>query len=980
MTTQINIFKGTRSIIKWFQSMTISMTDGFCHSIDLSLNSLDLWNKFDPNVNKGDLTIKVLIGTTTYEFMCEERDVPIEINGSTFSVWGRSRQARLDVPYARTVKDTEDTEHPWQTGDVSVSNIIKYVIDNYCDYPLTFSWNVEDFLVKEGTFSVDEQTPISIISSFADIIGAKLIAHPDGSLTVETYSVEEQIPVVQYNDFDDIVSLNESNQYTEGYNAITISGKNATTSPQIQHEVLEEDEEKTTSWEVNVARTVRVYYYHKDYGNGVSILEYPLSGISASSKGGGVETINEDVLLTWGSGSKSKFDKDGLNDIEGDSDTPLELRSVSYQTNYLDYSVTVSTKEETHLMFYFSDKTANTVLSVDIDDTKNSSDSDQCSALGLDMVSDKNDDTKFKLKLYGNRSLVFTGYDLANNSIPVPSISDSEKIEEFLSFTDGEGSLSKPYSSGLSYSFPGKSYVLRTTVGSTKITADGASEDMEAFGAFVSYTTNFYYENRVIPNIFLNNPDKYTSYEIYFPTSCDNLLSASLSISDKDAEKEDEESQSNVLSLMLEDELDGDDAFFRVYGNPDFIDIMYDMNGKSLSVSGLTKELIEETLTFTKGEANLSKPYHSGMISNPDVTVEKYTTKATIEYNDGLDEEGNEDGSTKDKMNTIVSVKYSTSYSRGSSTLSEEDKKEYTVFLEKTDGGTLSDSKSYDVEEDDDDTATTCDVQIELESKYTDSVKKEFYQTNDLTKRSFYFRYYGDPTKFKRAYSSTGDEVILTFKSASYVGYPFDLKYKIDGYETINEQIQITGGKGQLSWPCCSEIADHSTRLSSNSTFELVNFNENMSEPTPTVSLYGKTLTLSKGPDYEGESKNLLANVTYINSWINGYLPLSLSLDGEVTIYVETTCGELLSVSTTVEDVSKSEYRSVVINVKDYTTEVNILDAEVYIDDIFQGKTGSDGILQLHNIQVGDHNLRLVKEGYLNSEEDDLSNSTFTVE
>jgi len=58
---------------------------------------------------------------------------------------------------------------------------------------------------------------------------------------VDYYSVEEETPVASYNDFDHIVSLNESNQYTEGYNAITVGGKDSDISPQIQHEVLEDD-------------------------------------------------------------------------------------------------------------------------------------------------------------------------------------------------------------------------------------------------------------------------------------------------------------------------------------------------------------------------------------------------------------------------------------------------------------------------------------------------------------------------------------------------------------------------------------------------------------------------------------------------------------------------------------------------------------------------------------------------------------------
>lgn len=956
MTTQINVFKGTRSIIKWFQSMTISMTDGFCHSIDLSLNSLDLWDEFDPNINKGELTIKVLIGTTTYEFMCEERDVPIDPNGSTFSVWGRSRQARLDVPYARTVKDTEDTDHPWQTGDVSVSEIISYIISNYCDYPLTFYWNVEDFLVKEGTFSVDEQTPISIISSFADIIGAKLTAHPDGSLTVDYYSVEEETPVASYNDFDHIVSLNESNQYTEGYNAITVGGKNSDISPQIQHEVLEDDEEENNSWQVNVPRTVRVYYYHQDYGKendkekGISILTYPLSGVSVTVLDGNIETTTEDVLISWGSGSQSKFDLDGLSDVEGDVDVPLELRSVTYQTKYIDYSVRVSTEEETHLMFYFQDKTASTVLSVSIGED---SENNLCENLSLEAEVDGKDSTKFKLKFYGDISLVQTGYDLIGNIIQPPMINDYsfETVEEFIVFTEGKSNLSKTYFEGFYAAFPGESHTLSVTVGSTEIKAVDANKDMRVFGAFVHYITKYFKLNRTIPGIFLDNPERYTSYGIYFPTDCGGLLSASVSV--PNLEEESNTAQSDAMSLVIENDLDGDEAVIRVYGNPDFVDKMYDMDETDITLSGdLETEIVEEKITFVEGEGTLSYPYYGGMVSDVPVETELYTTNVSIDY----DEEN-------DKKNKVVGVKYLTVFSKTRSIVSEYNKSDYSVFLEKEDGVSLSDSKSFD-DTDEEDEESSCEEFIGVlridpeyeEDKGVDGIETKPNSTGvpSATQRIFHFQYNGDLSKIKRMYSSNGNQITMLSTGGTY--------------EEFTERVDFTNGIGEI------ENAYYSG-------MNLVFINKPIS-PVPGYSIdqYSTEITLEEGPDYEDEFKYLFANATYKTYWLNGKVYISATEVGELTIYLETICGELLSVSTTIPDLFDADYKDIVLNIKDYTTEVNVSNVEVYVDNIYRGNTDGNGNINIHFIQVGDHSLRLSCDGYLDSDEDDLSNSTFTVE
>ena len=671
MAIPINILKGTRSILKWFESVNISMTDGFCHSVDLNINSLDLWDEFDPNINKGDLTIKVLIGSKTYEFMCEEREAPIEIEGTTFSVWGRSKQAWLDAPYARTVKDTADTTHPWQSGDVKVSEIISHIITNYCYAGLSVTWNVEDFMVYEGTFSVDEQSPIAIISSLADIVGAKINAHPDGTLTIDAYSVEEETPVESYNDLDHIVSFNESNQYSQGYNAITVSGKGTSTSPQLQYEVIEIDEDD--KWQLGIARTVRVYYYHPE---GLAPISYSLSGMTASFSGSGSLNTTEDILLTWGSGSQSVFDTEGNSDVEGTNSTPLEIKSVSYSTNYYDFSVIVSTEDETSTMFYFSDKSANVVLSVELgEDSVSNEDEDKCAALQL--VMEYTENGYYDLKIYGDNTLVETGYDSVGGSVTKPSNSKDEEVEDFITLIDGKGSLSKPYLNNVSYSFPGSGTSLKVTQYSTEVEIDyefsiyeEGQEDIPPIAVSITYNTRYSYGSEKIPNSFLSDPEKYYQYTVYFPTTCGGLLSGSVTVPDAEAEAMADECA--ALSLEAEEVIPGSrKASFKLYGNSSLVSQIYNNFESTTHIRGWNPEVVNETVTFTEGLGTLSKPYKSGMYAvGETVTATRYSTFVSIS------------DTTKTR---IISLQYSTKYGTFESSipsgLTFNEDTELTVFV-----------------------------------------------------------------------------------------------------------------------------------------------------------------------------------------------------------------------------------------------------------------------------------------------------------
>jgi len=359
MTTPINVIIDDKTVLDDLVSVEISQTEGtYCNSVTLSLKSKTFWSLCDPTTNFGQLRIKVAIGSDTYQFLIEERDTASIEPGVDFTVWGRSEQALLAKPYSKTVNDTDDTSHPWQSGSSSASAIVSHVVSNYCDYEVQVNWNVIDFIVYEDSFSVSNQAPIEIISSLASVVGAELVANIDGSLSVEAYSVEEGASVEDYNDLDEIVSLDESIGYPPGYNAVTVYG--------YSNEGGNEDGNGGVSQSISAERLddgtiypgrshmVRVFYYHS---KGLHPISYFSDGACAAI-GDGEVVITESVDLIWGKGHTSKVPNTGDSSIEGSESVPLATRTVSYAVDYIDYSVTVGNLGNFTIMFYFSDKSS----------------------------------------------------------------------------------------------------------------------------------------------------------------------------------------------------------------------------------------------------------------------------------------------------------------------------------------------------------------------------------------------------------------------------------------------------------------------------------------------------------------------------------------------------------------------------------------------------------------------------------------------
>ena len=71
--------------------------------------------------------------------------------------------------------------------------------------------------------------------------------------------------------------------------------------------------------------------------------------------------------------------------------------------------------------------------------------------------------------------------------------------------------------------------------------------------------------------------------------------------------------------------------------------------------------------------------------------------------------------------------------------------------------------------------------------------------------------------------------------------------------------------------------------------------------------------------------------------------------------------------------------RTITIRVTDYVSDTELETVAVYIDSVSKGNTDVNGELDIANVTVGGHDLKLTKVGYLDSDADDLFNDYIMV-
>ena len=215
----------------YIESVSVNMQeDTYVNEVTINFNK-DSWHLYNtlcnPETNYGTERITITVNGVDYKFLLERRSTSITNQGKVFSVWGRSKGATLDLPYAVPITDSEDSGNYWQYP--TVSRQASDIIDNLLSGTgITVAFNIDNFTVYSNNFSVESQTPIQIINRLVQVPGGRVRSDVDGNLIIDykEYSNNFAVtaPMIEITDVDEIVQLDEELIDPPGYNKVIIRG------------------------------------------------------------------------------------------------------------------------------------------------------------------------------------------------------------------------------------------------------------------------------------------------------------------------------------------------------------------------------------------------------------------------------------------------------------------------------------------------------------------------------------------------------------------------------------------------------------------------------------------------------------------------------------------------------------------------------------------------------------------------------------
>ena len=201
-----------------FTGLSVSCDENsYCFSFSGAVATKTDWDLCVP-----DAEITIIINTTkTIVLIIDERARQrSELGSTSYTVKGRSKTSRLDFPHADSITD--------KYASTTAKTIIKAMADIES---ITLDYDVSDWNIPKDTFSVDEQSPLSIIKTLAVAINAVVQTKENGDLWIRylypysptTFdSVTEDITIT---DVDDIFNLKETFELKKGYNTVLLSNK-----------------------------------------------------------------------------------------------------------------------------------------------------------------------------------------------------------------------------------------------------------------------------------------------------------------------------------------------------------------------------------------------------------------------------------------------------------------------------------------------------------------------------------------------------------------------------------------------------------------------------------------------------------------------------------------------------------------------------------------------------------------------------------
>lgn len=220
------------SVYEYVESVDLSFSeDDYVNQVTINFNvkGEDLFGTLcDPEINFGLERISIGIDSTSFDFLLEKRTSSIDSENISFSVWGRSKAALLDVPYANPFLADSTATIDIAANNYLASNIMSKVI-GYTDLggiTISLQYDIEDFIVYGDQFITENKSAIQIINELAKVTGGRVRSDINGDLIVEyrPFSTAFTSPVIEYTDIDTVFQLDESIEHPPGYNRVRVLG------------------------------------------------------------------------------------------------------------------------------------------------------------------------------------------------------------------------------------------------------------------------------------------------------------------------------------------------------------------------------------------------------------------------------------------------------------------------------------------------------------------------------------------------------------------------------------------------------------------------------------------------------------------------------------------------------------------------------------------------------------------------------------
>lgn len=343
-------------------SISISESD-YVHSATVNFINKEFFAECDPARKIGEKRVKIYIDGIWYQFMLEKRSFSRDPSKGIFGIWGRSLIAILDLPYAVPIDDKEviyNSEtgeyespddpgyvpHIWQTGNRMASEIVENVIGSSFD----LSFQIEDFVVKQGILTVSDSSPIKVVDTLARAVGAIVRTDLEDRVIVKYEEFDTDGTVVAgFIDSEDILMMDESITIPGGYNKILVRGYEDPMTETGVSLKLELDEELNEDTVYNFYENIWVRLYRYPF-----TLNYNIScsiGSLFSSATNRSATITKEVSGFEGGTLRTNYPIHTITNILKYDCTYLPSSSYSFEEGY-DVVTSSSVSDEPVLITY----------------------------------------------------------------------------------------------------------------------------------------------------------------------------------------------------------------------------------------------------------------------------------------------------------------------------------------------------------------------------------------------------------------------------------------------------------------------------------------------------------------------------------------------------------------------------------------------------------------------------------------------------